>query len=328
MITDATTQVSSLDNLRYQVTTIYAQLSQVLSCRLGPPGSPPSPGAPGDPHCRPSQHPLTSWRRKGHPEPMGVYPDWRNWMKCEIAVSSASPAPPPLCPEISVRPSLPAPPVPPVGPNDAGYRHRGLNRLPGGGAATTNPYFDQAAFDALATTTAQLIAIDQTEPEHDVMPCRLGRPSSPRKNGLVLHLAVLANALTGVQKDLDDLLPEHRARRRCDPARHTPRSSPSRRARGHLRPPQRQPRHTLSVKFLGRQVASLGKRCSTRSRPAAPPSLPPPPPRSPSPPSPSSTPTPSSRPPLDSSSPSSTIAPSATRRSPPAPSSSRSPSPP
>jgi hypothetical protein len=119
-------------------------------------------------------------------------------MKCEIAGVCLSDAP--AVPGDIGAPIPPAPPVPPF-QNTLGTVARGLNRLPGGGAATTNPYFDQAAFDALATTTAQLIAIDQTEPEHDAYAGRL-KAVLAEENGLVLHLAVLANALTSVQKDL------------------------------------------------------------------------------------------------------------------------------
>jgi hypothetical protein len=193
-----------LDDLRYQVTTIYAQLSQVLSPLPRPLSPAPTPAAtvpaptpaavlapaPAVADCRVAHPnvPLPPLVSTDTPNPWECYPDWRRWLKCEIAGICMSEKPQPQ-------------PIPmPTFQNALGTVNTIQSQLPSGSTPPANPLFDQKSFDALVQSTQALIGVrpDPAERQHYTIELQKRQNA---ENDIVTWMAVLSNALSGVQKD-------------------------------------------------------------------------------------------------------------------------------
>jgi hypothetical protein len=185
-----------LDDLRYQVTTIYAQLSQVLSPLPRPLSPAPPPGAvvpaptPAVAECRVAHPnvPLPPLVASDTPNPWECYPDWRRWLKCEIAG---------ICTSETTQPQ----PIPMSGfQNALGTINTIQSQLPSGSTPPANPLFDQKGFDALVQSTQELIGVLADPAERQRYKNEL-QEKVDAENDIVTWMAVLSNALSGVQKD-------------------------------------------------------------------------------------------------------------------------------
>jgi len=182
----------NLGLLRHEVTTIYAQLSQVLSPVPRPmqptqPAAAPK-GAVAECRLAHPNIPLPPLIVPDTPNPWDCYPDWRRWLKCEIAGTCAPEAPQPQ-------------PVPmPAFQNALGTINTIQSRLPSGATPPTNPIFDQTTFEKLVKSSADIIAALPVGPERQHYSDELQKRVNS-ENHIVSWMAVLSNALTGVQKD-------------------------------------------------------------------------------------------------------------------------------